>query len=368
MGRLALLLGSLLAAALVGSVAAAAYPWPVRPFDRQHPIRGSFGDPRTLFEDPLYADGINGPGSFSFHNGVDISAPNGTAVYPVVSGIAHLLDGATLAVQTFDGRTFQYFHIVPHVVDGQQVRARETILGRVQAPFGHVHLSEIDGTRITNPLLRGHLTPYRDRTRPTVDAVELRSSGGRLVSPLGVCGRISIVAAAEDRPALPVPGTFAGLPVTPALVTWQLQRIGHGLVVPPTVVADFRTTLPAPRDFWSVYARGTYENAPRFGPQQFGSMPGRFLFKLDTLDTKKLPNGVYSVRVRATDERGNASSLAQRFWILNTRTASGCRTVPPPQPAPPPSTSTTGTTSTTATATTTVTTETDPDPAAPKTP
>ena len=31
-----------------------AYHWPIKPFDRQHPIRGAFGDPRTL--DPALYD------------------------------------------------------------------------------------------------------------------------------------------------------------------------------------------------------------------------------------------------------------------------------------------------------------------------
>jgi hypothetical protein len=346
----------LLTVTLVAAQTANAYPWPLKPFDSQHPIRGSFGDPRTLFEEPLYLDGINGPGSFTFHNGLDISAPDGTDVYPVVSGIAHLLDGTAVSVETLDRRVFQYFHVVPRVVDGERVRARETVLGSVEAPYGHVHLSEIDGTRITNPLLPGHLTPYRDRTRPIVDGVELRNTAGRRISPLGVCGGVTIVAGAEDTPPLPVPGTFAGLPVAPALVTWQLVRIGRSVVVPTTVVADFRRTLPPPRDFWSVYARGTYENAPRFGREQFNAMPGRFLFMLDgALDTKKLPNGLYAVHVAAKDERGNTGTLTQRFWILNAPTPSGCRSPQPPPAAQqlPPTTSTA--------TTTTSTTVTDPD-------
>ena len=28
------------------------YKWPVKPFDKQHPVRGSFGDPRTIFRSP----------------------------------------------------------------------------------------------------------------------------------------------------------------------------------------------------------------------------------------------------------------------------------------------------------------------------
>src|SRR5262249_33751641 len=45
-----------------------AYGWPVRPFDRPHPVRGNMGDPRTVYS-------VKG-GSFSFHNGVDVVAPN----------------------------------------------------------------------------------------------------------------------------------------------------------------------------------------------------------------------------------------------------------------------------------------------------
>jgi hypothetical protein len=136
--------------------------------------------------------------------------------------------------------------------------------------------------------------------------------------------------------------------VTPAFVAWQLTRLGHGVVVPKTTSVDFRTTLPADRDFWSVYARGTYQNAPRFGNQQFGSMPGRYLFEVaPMLDTKTFPNGVYVITVTAGDERGNIGSLAQRISILNIGTTSGCP-APPPPPPPPPVTTTTGATTTTA--------------------
>ncbi len=358
MGRRVAALAALAALVSLGTSASAlAYPWPVRPFTKQHPVRAVFGDPRTVFADSLFSGGIDGPGSFSFHNGVDIAAADGTAVYPVASGIVHLLDAAAIAVTTLDGRTFQYYHVIPRVFDGEQVTARVTVLGNVQAPFGHVHLSEIDGMRITNPLLRRHLTPYVDHTRPTVDSVELRPAGGA-VSGVGVCGKVSIVAAAYDRPMLPVPGTFAGLPFAPELVRWRLDSTSGTQVVPWTDAADFRTTLPPPSAFWDVYARGTFENAPRFGRQQFTSLPGRYLFLLSkSLDTKTLANGLYRITVVAKDERGNTGSLTQRFWIFNERTPTGC-----PAAAPPPGGTTSGTTSTAETTTSETTTEvTDPN-------
>jgi hypothetical protein len=355
--RISLLTVTLLALA-AAAPALASYGWPVRPFHTQHPIRANFGDPRTVFFNPLYSDGIDGPGSFSFHNGLDIAAPNGTTVYPVVSGTVKIIDASAVAVQTLDDRTFQYFHVIPTVVDGMKVLADVDRLGYIQAPYAHVHLSEIDGTKVTNPLLKGHLTPFVDKTRPHVDAVELRDEDGKLAEPLGLCGRISIAAEAADRQPLPVKGSFSGLPIAPALVTWQLQRVGGAVVLAKRDAVDFRTTLPPPKDFWSTYARGSYQNAPRFGPQQFGSMPGSYLYELTpSLDTRTLANGPYVLTVTASDERNNVGALTQRFWVFNQpKTPTGCR-VPPeptatPPVAPPPATTTTTTTAPAVTTTT----------------
>src|SRR5687768_15684489 len=61
------------------SAMASGYGWPVRPFDVQHPIRGQFGDPRI----GMTPNGVH----HSFHFGVDVSAPNGTAVYATMDGV-----------------------------------------------------------------------------------------------------------------------------------------------------------------------------------------------------------------------------------------------------------------------------------------
>ena len=115
----------------------------VKPFDKPHPVRGNFGDPRTVFADPYVTGGVDGPGAFSFHNGIDISAPGGTKVYPVRSGIAHIISGSEVIVKAPDGSwTFQYYHIDPLVFEAQAVVARKTVLGTVQPAAEHVHLSE----------------------------------------------------------------------------------------------------------------------------------------------------------------------------------------------------------------------------------
>jgi hypothetical protein len=114
-----------------------------------------------------------------------------------------------------------------------------------------------------------------------------------------------------------VPGTFAGFPVSPADVTWSLTLVDGLVYVPTMPAADFRTTLPLVRNFWNVYARGSYQNAPRFSNQQF-QMPGRFIYNLArTFDTRSYPNGTYEVRVHVSDMRGNWSDGVQRFRIEN---------------------------------------------------
>jgi Peptidase family M23 len=308
------------ACALAAPAVASAYPWPLKPFNKAHPVRANFGDPRTIFDLSLFTKGLEGPGDFQFHNGIDIAAPDGTAVYPVMSGTVRLFDGTEIAVKTDDGRTFQYFHLVPAVHDGQQVLAKRTVLGHIARTFGHVHLTEIRGFRAFNPLAPGGIAPYHDATKPHVMSIFMRRAEGSLapLDPLGVCGTVSIVAEAYDHPAVRVAGNFAGFPVSPALVTWSMRKVGGAVVQPELTAFDVRTGLPAQDEFWHVYARGTYQNAPRFAARQFTLMPGRFLYNLDQeFDTRTVPNGVYQVSVAAEDERGNRGLLNERFTIVN---------------------------------------------------
>ena len=104
---------------------ASAYPWPFKPFNKQHPIRGFFGDPRTVYENGILAGAFDGPAFISFHQGVDISAPNGTPIYAVATGKMHYLGAATLNLVTNHDVTFQYFHIIPIVGEGQVVTAAD---------------------------------------------------------------------------------------------------------------------------------------------------------------------------------------------------------------------------------------------------
>jgi hypothetical protein len=333
MRRLALVL----LVALAWTAQASAYPWPVKPFDKQHPVRGFFGDPRTKYLNGILAGAFDGPSFLSFHQGVDISAPNGTPIYAVANGVVHYLGAATINLVTGHDVTFQYFHIVPIVGEGQRVTAKRTVLGYVQRPYAHVHLTEIDGIHSVNPLARGHLAPYRDRTRPRVQDVIVRNQSGDVATPLGLCGRVELVVDAFDTQPMSVPGTEHNLPVAPALVQWSMARIGGKVVVPLRTAADFRRQVPANGVFTNVYAKGTYENGPRFGREQYPAMPGRFLFLLSpNYDTTAIANGNYVIAVRVADTRGNTTTSTRRINVLNSRTGVCPGSLPAPPTTGPP--------------------------------
>ena len=312
--------------ALCASATAAAYPWPLKPFHKQHPIRANFGDPRTRFLNTMLTDGLQGPGTFLFHNGIDIAAREGTAVYPVISGKVRYIDDAAVSVKTKGRGVFQYFHLAVTVTNGQHVIAGRTVLGYVMHAYDHVHLSEIRGGRIWNPLARGGIAPYRDRTVPQVRAINVRPAGSLLpFDSSTACGTVSFVAAADDAAPMAVPGVFGGFPLSPALMTWSLAKVGGSTYVHDALAADFRTTLPRSRSFWNVYARGSYQNAPRFSNRQY-FMPGRFLYSLaGSVDTRSYPNGLYEITVDVSDMRGNSSEAALQFKIENRAgTETGC--------------------------------------------
>jgi hypothetical protein len=165
----------------------------------------------------------------------------------------------------------------------------------------------------------GHLTPYFDQTNPTVAELVIRTQDGHSFGqPFTVCGAVTLSAIAQDSTSMPVPGDWAGLPVSPAVVSWRLQRRGGHTIVPERVVANFLEPLPPNSTFWDVYARGTFQNSARFGRTQLSRLEGRFVFVLSpNWDTRRLRNGEYDVTVTAEDARGNDGTLSQTITVAN---------------------------------------------------
>jgi hypothetical protein len=269
----------------------AAYPWPVEPFGRQHAVRGFFRDPR-----------IGPAGGKSFHTGVDVSAPDGTAVHAVAPGRVSIEGAQNVAVAHGD-RDFGYWHIVPAVQDGDQVPLHG-LLGHIAPTWGHVHLAERtadphpQGT-YWNPLRPGALTPFADFGPPVVSKIVPSRPAS------GLFGLVDLVVEAFDHPPISAPPPWHDIPVTPALVRWRLVRDAQE-VVPWRVAADFRTSfVPAvvhnsDIHFDDVYAPGTRQDHP--------NQPGLFRFWLARgFDTRRYRDGDYRLDVEAADVRGNAS-------------------------------------------------------------
>lgn len=137
--------------------------WPVRPFNRPHPLRAGLNELR--------------PGNL--HLGVDILARDGTAVYAMQPGRAEVIASTGRDARVRVGN-FEYWHIRPRVADGQVVRPYSDALGTVLPGAAHVHVSELgnDG-RYLNPLRPGGrvLSPWRDTAAPVIGRPRFRRGG-----------------------------------------------------------------------------------------------------------------------------------------------------------------------------------------------
>ena len=270
------------------------YPWPLQPFDRPHPVRGYFNDPR-----------ISGS-SRAFHFGIDISAPNGTPVYAVRGGVVHREGGRSLSVADGDV-DFGYWHVIP-AVDHRQRVERHQLLGHVQAPWLHLHFAERRAGSYRDPLRPGALSPWRDETRPLVTNIVL-SRNGRALPPAAISGAVDVIAEAHQLPPVPVPAPWNGLPVTPARVRWRVRRGGRTVRRWHTPIDLGRELLPR-EAFRRVYAPGTRQNRP--------GRPGLYRFHLaHTWSTTLLEDGPYRLEVEAFDLRGVKGSLHLPFILVN---------------------------------------------------
>lgn len=253
---------------------APAYGWPLKPFDRQHPVRAFLDDPR-----------IGANGGKAFHFGIDVAAPDGTPVYAVTGGELYLSHGS-LCVVAGAGHEFGYWHIRanPQLVEHQTVRKHE-LLGWIAPNWGHVHFAERIGKTYVNPLRPGGLGPYTDPTPPTVASINVVRTGNR----------IDLVAGAYDTPWPRVPGPWASAPVTPALLRWRVGTTGAW-----HVAADFTQRMLDRRLFDTIYAPYTTQN--------HADRPGTFAFYL--AHDWRPADGTYVIQVEASDTRGNTAHAA----------------------------------------------------------
>jgi len=262
------------------------YGWPVKPFSRQHPVRAYLNDPR------------NGHGDAkSFHFGIDITAPTGTAVYAVAAGEAFVTRGRMAVAVRGSSRTFGYWHVKPVVRNHQSVGLHQLLGYIVDEGSGkHVHFAERDQRgRYLNPLRTGGIGPYVDRTPPHVASVEFLRDGHEIAAG-ALTGRVDVVAEIYDTTPMRVPAPWSNMPVTPAKVGWSLWHHGRRIRAERTIINSDHM-LP-PKLYDAIYARGTAQN--------WVGAPGHYRFYIARgLDSNRLPAGTSRIRIDAGDTRGN---------------------------------------------------------------
>ena len=279
----------------------ASYGWPVLPFHRQHPVRGLFGDPRI-------GPGNDGESQHTLHFGVDIVAPNGTAVYATLTGwiSLHPLHRDTVMVADGAGRVFEYWHVVPAMTSGH-ANAYVTVIGRVEAPWGHVHFAERIGSCYLNPLRAGALGPYADVEAPRLGDVTFVRAGHDVRHVLS--GNVDVIVEAFDAPALAVPAPWSAVRLTPALVRWRVIGRWNAKRGRWHIAYDVRGALSA-SSFSTVFVDGTRQNRTY--------RTGRYRFYLHRhWDTATLDDGSYSLEVSVVDIRGNGASEQIPFVVRN---------------------------------------------------
>ena len=324
--------------------------WPVAPVHAQHPVRGSFLDPR----------GIDDTGRSGYHFGVDVSvddqhpeqrAPTGFShrVYAIESGTVDQPSG-NLTRPCLDRRLevghFDYWHVSTIVRQGDHIQAGQQI-GWSCLGVWHVHVSEWQsyrGVRVwVNPLHKGgRLGPYTDTAAPVVRALTFHTppagawmptkslaqpDTSTVMQPSALHGLVELRAKIDD------PQSFLGFlarnpawptQFTPYRVTVTIRRSATGVRVMNRT--SFQADQLPQTPYIVHYAPGTIEdeNMPEcVGPPAHTHCTGTTWlrpfsrFKHEYWDTRTVTNGLYLLTVRAYDVAGNLGSRTVTVVVGN---------------------------------------------------
>ena len=324
--------------------------WPLWPRHEQHPVRGSFLEPR----------GAGDNGLFGYHFGIDISVDDdhpergagrifSHRVYAVESGTALVRKRARRLIcadRRLSVGHFAYWHVSPTVRPGTWIHAGAPI-GWTCRGMWHLHLSEWTlrgGARIwVNPLhAGGKLVPYVDRAAPVVEALRFFSpptrpwhplyslreaDTARLLDPGQLSGRVEIRAEIYDRQSFW--GWLARHPAWktpqhPYRVAFAILSDRSGAVIPHGISYQSDSVPQTP--YLVHYAPGTIKNLAMWecieappGTQCGGQFWFRPLsrYRLEYWDTRRVPNARYDVVVRAWDLKGNTAALTAVVTVAN---------------------------------------------------
>ena len=324
-------------------------PWPFAPADRAHRVS-------NLYHEPLRLESARG----YLHGGIDIRVPARTPVLSVARGTVWIYREAgydNLVLTEANGDSWEYRHLaadfVPAAIrtameEGTPIEAGVPI-GEV-GPWGlgytHLHFNRrrANGT-IVDPL--AELLPLADSHAPEVRSIDLVPAGGLTPWPaeasgdadpsddggdgvVTVAGAVDIVSDIVDRTDLE--DTFLHPPHRARVL---LESEGEAEQREIARWNPFDDALPdvsghpVPR-----YPRGPGLQAyQRFGPLALRNpiprpLPQRLSICLTRgdperpgvprpWDTRTVPDGLYTLRVIATDRRGNEGTGTRRIRIAN---------------------------------------------------
>ncbi len=224
------------------------YQWPFDPFDKQHVITGTLGEPRPV--EPAVPE--------RFHKGVDIVdrglIGEGAEVYPVADGTIRKIETDYIII--YHGgipAKIEYIHIV---VDSKRRKNEEvtkgvTPLGKVDGKR-HLHFEEEDGIRnpLRTPIGLIGLEPFIDRADPMVSGFDFWIDRTTTELPDELYGRVDIRADAFD-PRTDKDGYAAG-------ARNSIYRIGadflqNGVAVGDSIEHIRFISVPADINFPRIY-------------------------------------------------------------------------------------------------------------------
>ena len=318
--------------------------WPVRPHDRQHPIRGSFLDPRP---DPELGA--------IYHDGIDVAVRDDRPERGAPAGRSHrvyAIEGGPVSFATPRGGRgfarighFGYGHIDPLVQTGETIAPGQHIGWTFRGDW-HVHLSEFIFTSgppvVVNPLRPGgKVRPYVDSAapeirevrfyapaspawarRPTTSVARLPQAGSRIPRDR-LFGRVDVRVRVSD------PQSFIGwfqelpwlaAPHHPFRLAVSIVDMATGKIVRRREA--FRSEQVLDLAAGLHFAPGTEQNLPAGGcMSRHATMrcDGIYWFRAFPRywDTTRLSDGRYEVRVRAWDVAGNLATASVAVSIAN---------------------------------------------------
>lgn len=165
-----------------------AYDWPLVNGQTQHQINATFGECRGNRD--------------HFHNGVDIQATQGTAVYAIEGGTAYI-SGSGINIGHY-----RYFHLTNFQVT-DETEVEEGILIGYTDTGNHIHFIECENvltqdgepsnSTCLNPLRTDGLTPFEDNGDPIIDDVTIYRQGTNDVVQLETLyGKLDFAIQAHD--------------------------------------------------------------------------------------------------------------------------------------------------------------------------